>query len=70
MTGLYKEVHSIDGPNEAEIILDGKRVINLFPTIIWDLQIIRDWKEAAKRAIDNYGGCRRSSADYREYDHS
>ncbi len=55
MTGLYKEVHSIDGPNEAEIILDGKRVINLSSNNYLGFANHPRLKEAAKRAIDNYG---------------
>lgn len=54
-TGLYKEVRSIDGPNEAEIVLDGKKVINLSSNNYLGFANHPRLKEAAKRAIDRYG---------------
>lgn len=54
-TGLYKEVRSIDGPNEAEIVLDGKKVINLSSNNYLGFSNHPRLKEAAKRAIDKYG---------------
>ncbi len=54
-TGLFKEVRSIDGPNEAEIILDGKRVINLSSNNYLAFANHPRLKQAAKDAIDRYG---------------
>lgn len=54
-SGLYKEVRSIDGPNEAEIILDGKKVINLSSNNYLAFANHPRLKQAAKDAIDKYG---------------
>ncbi len=54
-TGLFKEVRSIDGPNEAEIVLDGKRVINLSSNNYLAFANHPRLKQAAKDAIDRYG---------------
>ncbi|MDO5096162.1 MAG: glycine C-acetyltransferase [Peptostreptococcaceae bacterium] len=53
--GLFKEVRSIDGPNEAEIVLDGKRVINLSSNNYLAFANHPRLKQAAKDAIDKYG---------------
>ena len=53
--GLFKEVRSIDGPNETEIILDGKKVINLSSNNYLAFANHPRLKQAAKDAIDKYG---------------
>lgn len=53
--GLFKEVRSIDGPNEAEIVLDGKKVINLSSNNYLAFANHPRLKQAAKEAIDKYG---------------
>lgn len=53
--GLFKEVRSIDGPNETEIVLDGKKVINLSSNNYLGFANHPRLKQAAKDAIDKYG---------------
>lgn len=54
-TGLYKEIVSLDGPNEAESIVNGKKVINLSSNNYLGFSNHPRLKEAAKKAIDEYG---------------
>lgn len=53
--GLYKEVVSLDGPSEAESIVNGKKVINLSSNNYLGFSNHPRLKEAAKKAIDEYG---------------
>lgn len=53
--GLFKEIRSIDGPNETEIILDGKSVINLSSNNYLGFANHSRLKQAAKDAIDKFG---------------
>ncbi len=53
--GMFKEVRTIDGPNEAEIVLDGKKVINLSSNNYLAFANHPRLKQAAKDAIDKYG---------------
>ena len=53
--GLYKEVVSLDGPSEAESIVIGKKVINLSSNNYLGFSNHPRLKEAAKKAIDEYG---------------
>lgn len=53
--GLFKEVRSIDGPNETEIILDGKKVINLSSNNYLGFANHPRLKKAAIEAIEKFG---------------
>lgn len=53
--GLYKEVVSLDGPSEAESIVNGKKVINLSSNNYLGFSNHPRLKDAAKKAIDEYG---------------
>lgn len=53
--GMYKELKSVDGPNQAEIVLDGKLVINLSSNNYLGFANHPRLKEASKKAIDIYG---------------
>ncbi len=53
--GLYKEIVSLDGPSEAESVVNGKKVINLSSNNYLGFANHPRLKEAAKKAIDEYG---------------
>ncbi|MGQ9909385.1 MAG: glycine C-acetyltransferase [Candidatus Flexifilum sp.] len=53
--GLYNHIRTIDSPMDARIIVDGKPVINLCANNYLGLANHPRLREAAKRAIDQYG---------------
>lgn len=53
--GLYKELVSLDGPNEAECSINGKKVINLSSNNYLGFANHPRLKKAAVEAIEKYG---------------
>ncbi|MGP1437482.1 MAG: glycine C-acetyltransferase [Treponema sp.] len=53
--GLYKELVTLDGPNEAECVLNGKKVINLSSNNYLGFANHPRLKKAAIAAIEKYG---------------
>jgi glycine C-acetyltransferase len=53
--GVYRELPVNEGPCEAEVTLDGKKVINLSSNNYLGFANHERLKEAAKKAIDTYG---------------
>lgn len=53
--GLYKSLVTIDGPNEAECVIDGKKVINLSANNYLGFANHPRLKKAAIAAIEKYG---------------
>ncbi|MEL3909080.1 MAG: glycine C-acetyltransferase [Treponemataceae bacterium] len=53
--GLYKSLVTIDGPNEAECVIDGKKVINLSSNNYLGFANHPRLKKAAVAAIEKYG---------------
>ncbi len=53
--GLYKELVTLDGPNDAECILNGKKVINLSSNNYLGFANHPRLKKAAIAAIEKYG---------------
>lgn len=53
--GVYRQLPVNEGPCEAEIVLNGKRVINLSSNNYLGFANHPRLKEAAKKAIDKYG---------------
>lgn len=54
-SGTYRELDTLQGANEAVIMLDGKEVINMSSNNYLGLSTNTAMKEAAKDAIDAYG---------------
>ncbi len=54
-TGVYRTLPILEGPNEAEITLNGKRVINLSSNNYLGFANHPHLKEAAFKAIEKYG---------------
>ncbi|MDO4720117.1 MAG: glycine C-acetyltransferase [Peptostreptococcaceae bacterium] len=54
-TGLYKEVVTLEGPSEAESIINGKKVINLSSNNYLGFATHPRLKKAAIAAIEEYG---------------
>ena len=54
-SGTYRELDTLQGANEAVIMLDGKEVINMSSNNYLGLSTNEAMKEAAKDAIDAYG---------------
>lgn len=53
--GLFTTIRTIDGPMEGHIIVDGRRVLNFCANNYLGLANHPRLREAAKRAIDQYG---------------
>jgi glycine C-acetyltransferase len=53
--GLFNTIRTIDSPMDARIVVDGKQVINFCANNYLGLANHPRLKEAAKRAIDQYG---------------
>jgi len=53
--GLFNNIRVIDSPMDAHVIIDGKKLINLCANNYLGLANHPRLKEAAKRAIDQYG---------------
>lgn len=53
--GLYNNIPVIDSPMDGQVIIDGKRVINFCANNYLGLANHPRLKEAAKKAIDEYG---------------
>lgn len=54
-SGTYRELDTLQGANEAVIMLGGKKVINMSSNNYLGLSTNKEMKEAAKKAIDAYG---------------
>lgn len=54
-TGLYKEIATLDGPNEAECLVNGKKVINLSSNNYLGFSNHPRLKKAAIAAIEEFG---------------
>ncbi|QNO13446.1 glycine C-acetyltransferase [Alkalicella caledoniensis] len=54
-TGVYRKLPILEGPNEAEITLNGKKVINLSSNNYLGFASHPKLKDAATRAIEKYG---------------
>ncbi len=53
--GLYKELTTIEGPNEAECVIDGKKVLNLSSNNYLGFSNHPRLKKAAIAAVEAYG---------------
>ncbi|MDH4207906.1 MAG: aminotransferase class I/II-fold pyridoxal phosphate-dependent enzyme, partial [Anaerolineae bacterium] len=53
--GLYINIRTIESPQEARVTVDGKRVLNFCSNNYLGLANHPKMKEAAKRAIDEFG---------------
>ena len=53
--GLYKELVTLDGPNEAECSINGKKVINLSSNNYLGFANHPRLKKAAIEAVEKYG---------------
>ena len=58
--GLYKEVVTLDGPNEAECSINGKMAINLSSNNYLGFSNHPRLKKAAIEAIEKYGALKGS----------
>ncbi|NPB04035.1 MAG: 8-amino-7-oxononanoate synthase, partial [Thermotogae bacterium] len=54
-TGFYVYIRTVESPVDAWIVVDGKRVLNLTSNNYLGFANEPRLKEAAKRAIDEYG---------------
>jgi glycine C-acetyltransferase len=54
-SGIYRELDTLQGANEAVIMLEGKKVINMSSNNYLGLSTNDEMKKAAKDAIDAYG---------------
>ncbi|MEM9954793.1 MAG: glycine C-acetyltransferase [Chloroflexota bacterium] len=55
LEGLYNNIRTIDSPMDGHVVIDGKRVINFCANNYLGLANHPRLKEAAKKAIDDYG---------------
>ena len=53
--GVYRKLPILEGPDEAEIILNGKKVINLSSNNYLGFANHPRLKDGAKKMIDKYG---------------
>ncbi|MEO1286933.1 MAG: glycine C-acetyltransferase [Chloroflexota bacterium] len=53
--GLYNNIRTIDSPMDGHVVIDGKRVINFCANNYLGLANHPRLKDAAKKAIDDYG---------------
>ena len=54
-SGLYNHIRTISGPQGAWFVVDGKKVLNLCSNNYLGFANMPELKEAAKKAIDEYG---------------
>jgi len=54
-SGLYNTIRTISGPQGAWFVVDGKKVLNLCSNNYLGFANMPELKEAAKKAIDEYG---------------